>query len=32
MHGDRRGGAALGTIGAAIWAVGKFGEGVGGDR
>ena len=32
MHGERRCGAALGTSSAAIWAIGKFGEGVGRDR
>ena len=25
MHGERRGGAALGTSGAAVWSVGTFG-------
>ena len=32
MHGEQRDGATLGTSGAAVWAVGTFGEGVGGDR
>ena len=32
MRGERRDGATLGTSGAVVWAVGTFGEGVGGDR
>ena len=32
MRGERHGGAALGMSGAAVWDVGKFGEGVGGDK
>ena len=32
IRGERRGGATLGTSRAAVWDVGTFGEGVGGDR
>ena len=32
IYGEQRGGAALGTSGAAVWGVGTFGEGVGGER
>ena len=32
MHGEQRGGDNLETRSAAVWSVGTFGEGVGGDR